>query len=235
MLKISVVITAYNEEQYLPICLQSVFSSDFPKAEFEVVVVNNNSKDTSAEIAKKLGARVLNEEKQGYVYALSKGMNEARGEIIAVTDADTEVSKNWLSEIEKSFVNKNVVAATGMSDLRSLNFRTKLVSGLGFYVFVKSNFLIGKPHLSGFNFAVRRASFIKAGGLNTNYQMSPDIELGLRMKKFGKIIFNKQMITHTSIRRWKEGYLSTANMYIKGYLYTAWLHKPPPVRQKPVR
>lgn len=235
MLKISVVITAYNEEQYLPTCLQSVFSSDFPKDEFEVVVVNNNSKDSSAEIAKKFGARVLNEEKQGYVYALSHGMNEALGEIIAVTDADTVVSKNWLSEIEKSFIDKNVIAVTGMSDLKSLNFFSKLVSGFGFYTFVKFNFLIGKPHLSGFNFAVRRQPFVKAGGLNTNYQMSPDVELGLRMKKFGKIIFNKQMVAHTSMRRWKEGYLSTANMYIKGYIYTAWLHRSPPVRQKPVR
>ncbi len=234
-MKLSVVMTAYNEEEYLPKALKSVFSQDFPKDEFEVIVVDNNSIDKSAEIARSFGAKVINETTQGYVFALAKGMRESTGEIIAATDSDTIVASDWLSEIAKTFEDKSVVAATGMADMRNLGFLTKTVSFLAFYLFVKFNFLIGKPHLSGFNFAVRREALEKAGGINTKYLMSPDVEIGLRLKKYGKVVFNTKILAHTSSRRWKQGYLSTTIMYLKGYFWTVWFGKPPPVYQEPVR
>lgn len=234
-MKISVVMTAYNEQEYLPKSLKSVFSQDFPKEDYEVIVVDNNSTDKSAEIAKSFGARVIPEATQGYVFALERGMKEAKGDIVAATDSDTIVATDWLSQIAKTFEDKNVVAATGMADLRNLNFFTRIFSYLGFYLFVKFNFLIGKPHLSGFNFALRRETLEKAGGINTDYKMSPDVEIGLRMKKYGKVVFNTKILAHTSNRRWEEGYLSTTIMYLKGYFWTVWFHKPPPVYQKPVR
>lgn len=234
-MKISIIMTAYNEEELLPKALKSVFSQDFPKDDYEVVVVDNNSTDKSAEIARSFGARVISETTQGYVFALSRGTKEAKGEIIAVTDSDTLVATNWLSEIAKSFAGKNVVAVTGMADMRNLGFITKIISYLVFYLFVKFNFLIGKPHLSGFNFALKKDVLEKAGGINTDYKMSPDVEIGLRIKAYGKVVFNTKMLAHTSNRRWKDGYVSTAVMYLKGYLWSAWLHKPPPVYQEPVR
>lgn len=234
-MRISIVMTAYNEEELLPKALKSVFAQDFPKDDYEVIVVDNNSTDKSAEIAKSFGVRVISETTQGYVFALRKGTKEAKGEIIAVTDSDTLVATNWLSQIAKSFEGKNVVAVTGMADMRNLGFITKIISYLVFYLFVKFNFLIGKPHLSGFNFALKKEALEKAGGIDTDYKMSPDVEIGLRIKKYGKVVFNTKMLAHTSNRRWKDGYLSTAIMYLKGYLWTVWLHKPPPVYQEPVR
>lgn len=234
-MKISVVMTAYNEQEYLPKSLKSVFSQDFPKEDYEVIVVDNNSTDKSAEVAKSFGARVIPETTQGYVFALEQGMREAKGDIVAATDSDTIVATDWLSQIAKTFEDEKVVAATGMADLRNLNFFTRIFSYLGFYLFVKFNFLIGKPHLSGFNFALRRETLEKAGGIDTDYKMSPDVEIGLRMKKYGKVVFNTKILAHTSNRRWKEGYLSTTIMYLKGYFWTVWFHKPPPVYQKPVR
>ncbi|MBI3984466.1 MAG: glycosyltransferase family 2 protein [Candidatus Levybacteria bacterium] len=234
-MKLSVVMTAYNEEEYLPKALKSVFSQGFPKRDYEVIVVDNNSIDKSAEIARSFGAKVINETTQGYVFALAKGMRESTGEVIAATDSDTIVASDWLSEIAKTFEDKGVVAATGMADMRNLGFLTKTVSFLAFYIFVKFNFLIGKPHLSGFNFAVRRDVLEKAGGINTKYLMSPDVEIGLRLKKYGKVVFNTKILAHTSSRRWKQGYLSTTIMYLKGYFWTVWFGKPPPVYQEPVR
>ncbi len=234
-MKISIIMTAYNEEELLPKALKSVFAQDFPKEDYEVIVVDNNSTDKSAEIAKSFGAKVISETTQGYVFALDRGTKEAKGEIIAVTDSDTLVATNWLTQIARSFEDNGVVAVTGMADMRNLGFITKIISYLAFYLFVKFNFLIGKPHLSGFNFALNREALIKAGGINTDYKMSPDVEIGLRIKKYGKVIFNTKMLAHTSNRRWKDGYLSTAIMYLKGYLWTVWLHKPPPVYQEPVR
>ena len=60
---ISVVIPAFNEEKYLPACLEALKKQTFKN--YELIVVDNNSTDKTAQIAKKFGARVVKEKKQG--------------------------------------------------------------------------------------------------------------------------------------------------------------------------
>jgi glycosyltransferase involved in cell wall biosynthesis len=83
-MKVSVVIPAYNEEKSI-----SNVVKDFSKPYVdEIIVVDNNSTDRTAELARKAGARVVKEIKQGYGYAIQRGLREAKGEIIFVTEAD---------------------------------------------------------------------------------------------------------------------------------------------------
>lgn len=82
-LRISLVIPCYNEEKGIAAVLE-----DVPEIVDEVVVVDNNSTDRTAEIALKMGARVVSEKKQGYGAAYKKGFSEASGDIIATLDAD---------------------------------------------------------------------------------------------------------------------------------------------------
>lgn len=234
-MKISVVITAYNEEKSLPQCITAVNNQSFPKEDFEIIVVDNNSKDKTAEIAKSLGARVIKEQKQGYVYALSKGMDEAKGEIVAVTDSDTIVPKDWLGTIDKAFNDEKVVAVTGIAEVETKNVAVNVLCEKLYELFLRCNFLIGKPHLTGFNLAVRKKAFDQIGGLDEKFVMSPDVDLGLRMSKIGKVIFISKMRSLTSIRRWQEDPLKAFWIYSEGYLWSAWFRKPPPVRQNVIR
>src|SRR5437763_970821 len=105
-MKISVVIPVYNEEKYLHDCLTAL-QHQTRKAD-EIIVVNNNSTDSSAQIAEKLGARVVNESKQGMIFARNRGFNEATGDVIARCDADTRVPPDWLEKIEHHFQNENI-------------------------------------------------------------------------------------------------------------------------------
>jgi len=50
----------------------------------EIIIANNNSTDATEDIAKKHGCRVLPVSTQGYVYALSEGMNSAKGDVVAI-------------------------------------------------------------------------------------------------------------------------------------------------------
>src|SRR5688572_27853971 len=109
----SVVIPAYNEEHYLSGCLESLQKQTYRRDRFEIVLADNNSKDKTAEIGRKYGAKVIKVRKQGHVFALRAGIESAKGEIVAATDADTIVSPNWLELIEKVFRDKEVVAVTG--------------------------------------------------------------------------------------------------------------------------
>ncbi len=83
--KVSVVMPAYNEEE-------SVYDTvkGFKNIKYvdEVVVVDNNSKDRTAEFAKKAGARVVKETRQGYGYACRRALNEARGDLIILVESD---------------------------------------------------------------------------------------------------------------------------------------------------
>ena len=81
--KISLVIPAHNEAKGL-----SHLLIDVPGYIDEVVVVDNNSTDATAQVARDFGCRVVEEKKQGYGAACKAGFRAATGDIIATMDAD---------------------------------------------------------------------------------------------------------------------------------------------------
>jgi glycosyltransferase involved in cell wall biosynthesis len=232
---ISVVVAAFNEEKCLPKCMEAITNQNFPKDEYEIIVVDNNSTDKTAEIAHRFGARVVTETKQGNTFAVKRGLDSATGEIIANTDADTVVFPDWLLTIKKIFADKNVVAATGSAYVKTGNRFLDYISRKTFDAFVAFNFLIGKTHITGFNMIVRKKTYDEIGGINEKFTMSPDVDLGLRLGKKGKVVFSTKLKALTSFRRWEETPLEAFWTYFKGYLWTVWFRKPPPAAQKPVR
>lgn len=236
VLLISVVITAFNEEKYLSKCLESLNNQTYPKNKFSITVVDNNSTDKTVEIAKKFGARVISEKRQGNMFALKHGMDDAKGDIIAVTDADTQVDKDWLWTTNKIFADSKVVGATGSM---SIDAKSKIIGKLidiAYMIIVNVGVLIGKPNLSGFNFAVRRQAFLKVGGVNPLFEMSSDVDLGIRLNKIGKIRMVNDLRVVTSSRRLeKSGLFPTLWDYVRGHIYAAWLRKPPPIKQAAIR
>jgi len=82
---VSVIVPCFNEEHAIAGVLRSV-----PKGVSEIIVVDNNSTDKSARIATLNGARVISENTQGYGSAIRAGLLSARGDIVAVFDADNQ-------------------------------------------------------------------------------------------------------------------------------------------------
>jgi glycosyltransferase involved in cell wall biosynthesis len=231
---ISVVIPAFNEEAYIENCLAALKKQNY-KEEFEIILVDNNSTDKTSQIAKKFGVKVILEKKRGYAFALKRGMNEARGDIIAVTDADTQVAADWLLTIKKIFSKPGVVAATGLVDIDTKSKFVDISISTLYAIFMHVSAFIGKPNLSGFNFAVRKDAFLKAGGLNTLFEMGPDVDLGLRLAKIKKVEMVNDLRVLTSVRRFEKRFMQSLWEYISGYVYATWLRKPPKFRQKPIR
>lgn len=83
--RVSVVAPAFNEEEYIREAVKDFKSNKYVD---EVVVVNNNSTDRTAELAKKAGARVVLEKRQGYGYACRRALEEARGDFIILVEPD---------------------------------------------------------------------------------------------------------------------------------------------------
>jgi glycosyltransferase involved in cell wall biosynthesis len=82
---VSVVFPAYNEEEGIAAAVTSFLAVD---AVDEVVVVDNNSRDRTAQLAADAGARVVRETRQGYGYALQRGLAEARTDLVVMSEPD---------------------------------------------------------------------------------------------------------------------------------------------------
>lgn len=102
-MKISIVIPCYNEEETIEKVIRNI-----PKEVFEIIVVDNNSTDKTAEIAKKLGVKVVKEKKQGYGYALQRGFKEAQGDIIVTLDGDGQYPGEKINELVNYFIENNL-------------------------------------------------------------------------------------------------------------------------------
>ena len=96
-MRVSVVIPARNEEAYLPSALEAVLAQTLPP--FEVIVVDNASTDRTREVAEALGARVVFCGRRGVAYARQAGLLAARGEWVAMTDADSLPTPRWLERL----------------------------------------------------------------------------------------------------------------------------------------
>ena len=82
---VSIVLPAYNEEKYIRPAVDDFF---LPGIVDEVVVVNNNSRDRTAEEAAATRARVVHETAQGYGHALRRGLREATGDLVIMAEPD---------------------------------------------------------------------------------------------------------------------------------------------------
>ncbi len=211
-MKISVIIPVYNEEKYLEACLESLINQSVPAD--EIIVVNNNSKDRTAQIAKKYPVKIIDEKKQGMISARNRGFNSATFEIIARTDADTVLPRNWIKKIKKGFLDKNLIALSGPAefyDLPELIQNSHWQSKPTWVKLIKSyNRIVKKmtKHdcMYGPNYSIRRSAWekVKKEVCLNDKQVHEDLDLAIHLAPFGKIKFDNTLIVNTSVRRWKR-------------------------------
>ena len=96
--KLSIIIPMYNAEKYIANCLDSIINSDLPKDEYEVIVVNDGSKDKGPEIAKDYVSKNKNfiylaQDNQGQSVARNYGIEKSSGEYIWFVDSDDKIDQ----------------------------------------------------------------------------------------------------------------------------------------------
>jgi len=106
--KVTVLVCARNEEEYIDECLRSLAALDYPDGQLEILIVNDRSTDATADILQRWCAtlshlKVLTittdiEGTRGKVNALIQGMDQVQGEIVLMTDADCKVPTQWVKE-----------------------------------------------------------------------------------------------------------------------------------------
>jgi glycosyltransferase involved in cell wall biosynthesis len=217
--KVSVIMPAYNEEEYIGHTLKSL-AQQKTKYPFEVVVIDNNSTDKTNAIVQsfkdKLNIRVIVEKRQGRGIARWRGFEEATGDFLFSTDADTTFPPNWIDGMMKYFNDKNVVAVTSLCTLDKVTkANRKFFDVVHLFTTESYKVILGDYCLYGFSYAVRKDAYVKAGKIDYKLNALDDIDLGVRLKKYGKIKLAKDIKVITSNRRYKNGMVKGLLEYVK--------------------
>lgn len=110
--RISIVIRTFNEERWIGLCLEEVFSQTF--TDFEVIIVDNKSTDGTLSKVKKFPVKILSIEKYFPGLSLNLGIRESKGEIIVILSGHCiPANKEWLHNLIRNFDDKNVAGVYG--------------------------------------------------------------------------------------------------------------------------
>ena len=201
----SIIVPAYNEEDYLPATMASLKESMVALSEFsgEIVVTNNNSTDRTAEIAEESGARVVFEEHRQIARARNAGGREARGRYLIFVDGDTRISpallKKSLTALESGdhCGGGTIVEFDGYISPWFRRF-VKL------WIFLSRTF---KWACGAYVFCTREA-FLETGGFDERYYASEEVHFSKALRRWGRkrgqsfVILDEPIITSSRKLEW---------------------------------
>jgi glycosyltransferase involved in cell wall biosynthesis len=215
--RVSVVVCAYNAERTMEACLASLETLHYP--DYEVIVVNDGSKDGTLEIAERFPyCRIISQENKGLSVARNVGAEAATGEIVAYTDSDCVADPDWLTYLVGKMVDGNLAACGGP------NFPPPEDSLVPAAVAVSpggpTHVLISDEvaeHIAGCNMAFRRDALLGLGGFDPVYRAAgDDVDICWRFQDAGHTIgFSPAAIVWHYRRNTVKAYLNQQRGYGK--------------------
>jgi glycosyltransferase involved in cell wall biosynthesis len=196
----SVIIPAFNEEKEIGPCLRAVLAQDYPAEGYEVIVVDNASTDRTAYIVRTGFPSVIlvQETRQGIAYARMAGIQAAKNEIIASTDADSLVPALWLARMAACYVDPEVVAVGGTFYYSGeKKWLHKANDGINL------TYQNGK-HFPGANISFRKAAYEACGGYSPKINVGDDYDISRKLARIGRLITLKDNAVITSPRRFSS-------------------------------
>jgi glycosyltransferase involved in cell wall biosynthesis len=220
--EISIVIPAYNEETTILQTLSSLAANTTAHA-VEIIVVNNNSKDRTEELAIAAGAHCITETIQGITAARNAGLAVAKGKYILDADADTIYPPDWIEEMTKPLAAHNKVAMTyGRFAFIPIGKTTRRTYFFYEYFaeltrWINKTFRQEAVNVYGFNSGFKREESLQVDGFSHPPGTNEDGWLAMKLQEhgFGKLfcVTNPKALVWTTDRRiqidgglWKASY-----------------------------
>ncbi|MBU0614886.1 MAG: glycosyltransferase [Nanoarchaeota archaeon] len=219
---ISVIIPAHNEERYIRECIRSVINADFDGTK-EIIVVDDGSKDHTADIASEFKEVLLIRKKHtGKSDSLNQAIAVSKGELIAIVDGDSFVHKDALVETSKEVERKKVAAAACIVRVKNRKHficiwldLEQLYNSLIRRIFSKLNANIVTP---GPLSVYRKKELLEVGGFSTK-GFSEDIDVTIRLIRKGyKIGFSSKAIAETNMPYDAKGFLRQRTRLARGII-----------------
>ncbi len=229
---VSVIIPAFNEENTIRPCIESILASDYPQ--FELIVINDGSTDnTEARIQDLIHLKkivYLKTSNQGKARALNKGIELSKGDVIVYSDADSFFLSDTLKKLARWFIDPNIHGVCGndtpIDPKTSLQKLLVITTHIGTGFVRRALSFISSLHIITGNLGAIRAKTLKSmQGFVPVW--GEDMEITFRLQKARKkIIFDSEPIVLAecpgNIRnlwkqriRWVRSYLKICRMHKK--------------------
>ncbi|MBU0952403.1 MAG: glycosyltransferase [Elusimicrobia bacterium] len=227
--QISIIIAVKNGEKTIRKCLNSVFALDYQN--FEVIIVNDGSTDGTKEVIssfkirkygnKEASLTVIDIPGLGPAEARNIGVKQAKGEYIALTDADCIVDARWLNELLKGFkiehnqpwvpVQGAGIAGVGGAQLipddeskfgKTIGGFMKVIGFVTDYIKPKyadnlKNYMKKTDHNPTCNVMYKKEIFDKVGGFLSGMWPGEDVEFDYRVRKAGfALLYNPGAVVY---------------------------------------
>ncbi len=213
--KVSVIVCSYNGAKTLDRCLESLKHVNYP--DYEVILVDDGSKDNTQEIAQKHSWVVnIRQENKGLSYARNVGGWAAKGEIIAYTDSDCMADPDWLYYLVGTLISGDYAGVGGpnISPPAEDWIQACVAAAPGGPNHVLLTDVIAE-HIPGCNMAFYKWAFEKVGGFDPEYRKAgDDVDFCWRLQQEGQVIafspsaivWHYRRFTLDAFRKQQEGY-----------------------------
>lgn len=197
---VTVIIPVYNAESSIDECIRSLLMLDYKEAKLEFIFVDNASTDQTAAILKSYAGdarvRILKENKRGPAAARNKGLLHARNDIVAFTDSDCVVEKDWLTEIVSPLADERV-GIVGGKILATPEANEIEKFGEEIHDHDKAINLYEPPYAITMNWSSRLSVLQEADLFDENLIRCEDVDLSQRILQSGyKLVFSEKAIIY---------------------------------------
>lgn len=201
---LSIIIPTYNEEEYLPVLLESIKQQDF--SDYEIIVADADSKDNTVKIAEEYGCIVV----EGGMPAVGRnnGAKIAKGDYLLFLDSDLKLTEDYLAKVIYEFKMERLgIAITQMKPL-SKKTEDKLLHDLANLFMISVEKI--KPHGAGcYGIIAKRELHECCGGFNEELTFGEDTEYIERLAKKERFKVLRNAKIGVSTRRLEEEGLAT--------------------------
>jgi len=198
---ISVVIPTYNRSNILPRCLDSLFNQTYPKDLYEVIIVNDGSKDNTENILKEnekmapCGFTWITQQNQGIASATNSGISRSKGDLICFTGDDCIVEYNWITNLVNGFIDDSIGAVGGkVISYQTITPIQQFIEESG--VLDQENFIKRNMLITG-SAAYRRNILTDIHGLDNHLNACLDLDISIKTQLLGyKLKYVHDAVVH---------------------------------------
>ena len=215
--RLSVIVPVRDGAGFLAQSLPALRASDLPRDAWELIVVDDASRDGSADVAGRFADLVVRlPERAGPAAARNRGVRQSRGEVLVFIDADVSVHGDALCRLARALDDDGVAAVFGAYDTspRAPGLVSQYRNLLHHWVHAQGR---GEAETfwAGLG-ALRRNAFLAAGEFDETMTQLEDIVLGYRLRRLGHRILLRPEIQGTHLKQWTLPAMVRTDLFGRG-------------------
>lgn len=240
-LKVSILIAARNEENNIERLLKSLYNQTFEKDLFEVIIIDDHSKDNTLLIVENfikenndIDLKIFNAEKEGKKLAISQALHLAHNELVVVTDADCVLKTTWIESIVNFYKEKKckmILAPVLLSPAETFFEKIQVLEHLSLIGSTAGSANIGFPVMcNGANMAYEREAALEVEKFRKDFNIPSGDDMFLMeqfIKNYGhqsvKFLLSKSAIVETKTCKTVSEFFRQRRRWVsKTKAYTNW-------------